>query len=120
MTDQKKYLATDLVERKAQFLEQNICPHCDHAEVSKQGNNVFVTDYYTGDFGTLGNQKVDPNPVFHHREELECKCHCHFRSENEEIQKAMNEQLEQDLAQDLDPATLDKFRKNREGKTYDD
>ena len=44
MTDQKKYLAKDLVERKAQFLDQNICPHCDHAEVSKQGNNVFVTD----------------------------------------------------------------------------
>lgn len=119
MTDQKKYLDKGLVERKSKSLEQNICPHCDHAEVSKEGNNIFTTDFYVGNYGTLENQKSDPNPVFHHREQVECKCHCHFRSENEEIQKAVNEQREQDLSQDLDPETLDKIRKERERKTYD-
>ena len=79
MTDRKEYLDNDLVKRKSKFLESNICPHCDHTEISKQGNNIFVTDYYTGNYGTLGNQKADPNPVFHHREEIECKCHCHKR-----------------------------------------
>tara|TARA_B110000014_G_C19500193_1_gene270239 strand:- start:128 stop:388 length:261 start_codon:yes stop_codon:yes gene_type:complete len=79
MTDRKEYLDNDLVKRKSKFLESNICPHCDHTEISKQGNNIFVTDYYTGNYGTLGNQNADPNPVFHHREEIECKCHCHKR-----------------------------------------
>ena len=82
MTDRKEYLDNDLVKRKSKFLESNICPHCDHTEISKQGNNIFVTDYYTGNYGTLGNQNADPNPVFHHREEIECKCHCHTRGGN--------------------------------------
>ena len=81
MTDRKEYLDNDLVKRKSKFLESNICPHCDHTEISKQGNNIFVTDYYVGDYGILGDQKKLDNPSshFHHREEIECKCHCHKR-----------------------------------------
>jgi hypothetical protein len=75
--DQKEIENSDTIER----FEQVVCLFCDHTESSKQGNNVFTTDFYTGDFGTLGDQKPIDNPtvVFHHREEIECKCHCHTR-----------------------------------------
>lgn len=52
----------DTVER----FEQVVCPFCDHTESSKQGNNIFRTDFYI-------------DRIYHHSEEIECKCHCHSR-----------------------------------------